>query len=399
MDIIKVPFGYLLDWFCQLSGSYGIALILFSLALKLILFPASCKSKKSMLKMSRMSPRLKALEIECGEDKEKLQKETAKLYKEEGVSMFGGCLWSFVPLLILIPLYYVIREPITYLMHYSAEEAQKIVDVVAQQVNLTSNKFYHQLEVAPILMEYRDAIAAAGIDTAKLHALNFNFLGIDLGVVPDYKFWAFTGISQLVMFAIPVVSAASQLLSMVISQKMSDKVATNNKGEQEENTAASSSKTMMWLMPAMSLYFCFVMPAAMSVYWTAQALFGIVQDVILTLHYRKVYEQEDRVKQEAAAAEAALVAERERIRAERLAQNGGETYVDPNTSKKKMRQKAQKAVQDAADAYAAAKAPAQEQEEAPEEDKHFSGDPERPYCRGRAYKPNRYGRNTAEQQE
>ncbi|MBQ7523349.1 MAG: YidC/Oxa1 family membrane protein insertase, partial [Oscillospiraceae bacterium] len=159
--VITIPFGYLLDWLNTLTGSYGISLILFSLILKLLLLGPAAKSKKSMLKMSRLSPRLKALEIECGEDKQKLQQETAKLYKEEGVSMFGGCLWSFVPLLILIPLYYVIREPITYLMHYTAEEAKTIVEVIAQHIDLPGNAYYHQLVAAPYVMEYKDAIAAA----------------------------------------------------------------------------------------------------------------------------------------------------------------------------------------------------------------------------------------------
>ena len=392
--VITIPFGYLLDWLNTLTGSYGISLILFSLILKLLLLGPAAKSKKSMLKMSRLSPRLKALEIECGEDKQKLQQETAKLYKEEGVSMFGGCLWSFVPLLILIPLYYVIREPITYLMHYTAEEAKTIVEVIAQHIDLPGNAYYHQLVAAPYVMEYKDAIAAAGIDVAKLHALNFKFLGIDLGTIPDFRFWTFTEASQYIMLLFLIVSAASQLVSALIAQKMSDKIATNNRGEQEENATAQTGKTMMWMMPLMSLYFCFIMPAAMSVYWTAQAVLGIVQDVFLTLHFRKVYEEEDRIKRETVAAQDAAAAERERIRAERIAQNGGETWVDPNTSKKKMRQKAQQAAQAEAAAYAAAQSPVEEA--APEEDKHFSGDPERPYCRGRAYKPNRYGRKDAE---
>ena len=229
---------------------------------------------------------------------------------------------------------------------------------------------------------------------AKLHALNFQFLGVDLGTIPDFRFWTFTEASQYIMLLFPIVSAASQLVSALIAQKMSDKIATNNRGEQEENATAQTGKTMMWMMPLMSLYFCFIMPAAMSVYWTAQAVLGIVQDVFLTLHFRKVYEEEDRIKRETVAAQDAAAAERERIRAERIAQNGGETWVDPNTSKKKMRQKAQQAAQAEAAAYAAAQSPVEEA--APEEDKHFSGDPERPYCRGRAYKPNRYGRKDAE---
>ena len=118
-DLIRVPFGYLLDWLYTFTNSYGLALILFSLIVKLVLLPMSVKSKKSMLKMSRLSPQVKALEAKYGDDKQKYQLAVQQMYKEEGVSMGGGCLWSFIPLLILLPLYNVIREPITYMMHNS----------------------------------------------------------------------------------------------------------------------------------------------------------------------------------------------------------------------------------------------------------------------------------------
>ena len=124
MDIIRIPFGYLLEWLYHFSGNYGLALILFALLLKLILLPLSMKSKKSMMKISRVSPKMKALEAKYGDDKAKYQQEVMKLYKEEGVNPTGGCLWSFIPLLLLIPLYQVVRQPMVYLMHLDADLAQ-----------------------------------------------------------------------------------------------------------------------------------------------------------------------------------------------------------------------------------------------------------------------------------
>ena len=400
MDIIRIPFGYLLDWLCQLSGgSYGLALILFSLLIKVVLFPMSAKSKKSMLKMSRLAPQLKALEIECGDNKEKYSQEMSKLYKQEGVSPFGGCLWSFVPLLILLPLYHVIREPITYMLHFSKENAATIVATLKEMGAAVSgkNNFYEQLEVIGFLSANKEAVAAALPELAEqilaIRHIDFTFFGLNLSITPEWKFWAFTSAAQWGMLVLPVLSAASQWLSMVISQKMNNKVATNSNGEQDKaaaDAANQSGKSMMLLMPVMSLYFCFIMPAAISIYWVAQAVFGTLQDVILTKHYRKVYEIEDAQRREVAAAAAAKQAERERIRAERREKYGEEGIVDPNTSKKKLKQQEQEAKAAKAEAYEASKKPAVEAEEA--EDKHFSGDPERPYCRGRGYKPNRYGR-------
>ena len=126
-DIIRVPFGYLLDWLYVFSSNYGVALILFSLIVKLVLLPMSIKSKKSMLKMSRLAPLARSIEAKYGDDRQKAQMAVQQMYKEEGVSMGGGCLWSFIPLLILFPLYYVIREPITYMLHNSRSVSAAIV--------------------------------------------------------------------------------------------------------------------------------------------------------------------------------------------------------------------------------------------------------------------------------
>jgi len=121
MDFIKTIFGYVLEFFYNFTNNYGLALILFSLAVKIILFPASAKSKKSMMKTSRLQPRIKELELAYGDDKQGYQMAVNQLYKDEGVSMFGGCLWSLLPLLIIFPLYRVIQEPLTYVRHLDAD--------------------------------------------------------------------------------------------------------------------------------------------------------------------------------------------------------------------------------------------------------------------------------------
>mgnify|MGYP003300118034 CR=1 FL=1 len=128
MDFIRVPFGYLLAWLYQLTSNYGVALIIFAVVLKLILLPATAKSKKSTMKMSRLQPRLQALQKKYANDQQKLSEATQALYREEGVGMGAGCLWSLIPLFLLIPLYNVVREPITYLLHET--NADKIVEII-----------------------------------------------------------------------------------------------------------------------------------------------------------------------------------------------------------------------------------------------------------------------------
>ena len=391
-DIIRVPFGYLLDWLYVFSSNYGVALILFSLIVKLVLLPMSIKSKKSMLKMSRLAPLARSIEAKYGDDRQKAQMAVQQMYKEEGVSMGGGCLWSFIPLLILFPLYYVIREPITYMLHNSRSVSAAIVAFIrASGVDLGKNTYYAQLAAAGHLGEFAEAIKSVAVmANAKLQAIDFSFLGVDLASIPSFRFWQCEGWSEIGLFLIPVASGALQMLSMFISQKMNNQVATNADGEVDKNAAQMANQTntsMMIMMPLMSLWIGFSMPAAISIYWIAQAVFGTVQDVVLTKHYRKVYDAEDAVRQEKAALRRAEEAEKERQRQLRREQNPDGILAD-NVSKKKLRQQEKEAAEKAARDYAAKKNPELEKEDK----KPLSGIAERPYCRGRAYQADRYGK-------
>ena len=388
-DIIRIPFGYLLDWLYQFTTNYGIALILFSLIVKLVLLPLNAKSKKSMLKMSRVAPLAKALEEKYGDDKAKYQQELMALYKEEGVSTTGGCLWSFIPLLILLPLYYVIREPITYMMHVPSEASAQIVEIIKSHIELGGNTYYHQLAAAPYVGQFMEEIAAALPEVAnKLQNINFSFLGVDLSAIPSWRFWTLTDWNAWGQFLLPILSGGSNLLSMWISQKMNGSVATDDKGEKDEAAAKAnqSMNMMLYLMPLMSVWIGFSMPAAVTVYWIAQAIFSIAIDAFLTVHYRKVYAAEDEVRREKAAQLAAIEAEKERLRAERRAANPD--GITENTSKKKQERKEREEREAAARKFAAEKAGVDA--ETVDTEKCPSGIPDRPYCKGRNYDPDRY---------
>lgn len=394
-DIIRIPFGYLLDWLYQFAGNYGLALILFSLIVKLVLLPMNAKSKKSMLKMSRVAPLAKALEAKYKDDQQKYQQELMKLYKEEGVSTTGGCLWSFIPLLILLPLYYVIREPITYVMHIPADQAAQIVEIIGQHVEFTGNEYYHQLFAAQYIGQYTEEILAAipTLTAEMIAPIDFGFLGINLAAVPSWKIWTATSWSAIGGAILALLSGGSNMLSMWVSQKMNGSVATNDKGEKDEAAAKSNQQMnmMMWMMPIMSIWFGFSMPAAITVYWIAQAVFGLVIDSVLTVHYRKVYAAEDEVRRQKAAILAAEEAEKERLRAERRAANPD--GIVENTSKKKRERKEREEREEAARRYALEKAGIDP--DAPKEvdaEKCPSGVPERPYCKGRNYDPDRYSK-------
>ena len=407
-DLVQVPFGWLLSQLYQFTTNYGLALIIFAFIVKLILLPATAKGKKSTMKMSRISPRAQAIQKKYADDQQKQSQELQKLYKEEGVSMGGGCLWSFLPILVLIPLYTVVRQPITYMLQQSAEVADSIVAAIkaaAPDLFTAQGDFYNQMIAAPQIPNFLAEIKAAGIELTEAAAegINFSFVGIDLAAIPSYKFWAWDWSNvwpQLGGFLMPVLSAGGALLSMVISMRMNNSLVTNEKGIEDKETAKNSqsaqqSKMMMWISPIMSLWIGFSMPAALSLYWFAQGIVTTLADVYLTKKYRKIYDAEDAERLKKHLAEEAVEAEKERVRAERRAANP--EGITSNTSKKKMQQAKQRE-QEAAKAAAAKEYAAKKEGIAPTEEngtEAMSGIAERPYCKGRAYDPNRY-KNTEE---
>ena len=405
-DIIQVPFGWIMAQLYQLTNNYGWALILFAIIVKLVLLPATAKGKKSTMKMSRLSPKLKAIQEKYANDQQKQSAAMQALYKEEGVSMGGGCLWSLLPLLVLFPLYTVVRQPIVYMLGESAEVAGKIVEIIkAGAADRFTGGFYDQMVAAPLIPQFAQQIQEAipNISAATLEGINFNFLGIDLGLTPQWKIfsasWSWTWpVIGAALF--PIFSAGGQLLSMFINQKMNASLVTNEKGVQDKETAdqsqqAQTGKMMMWMGPIMSLFIGYSMPAALSLYWFVQGLVTTISDVILTNKYRKQYDAEDAERLQKYMEEEAIEAEKERIRAERRAANP--EGITANTSKKKMqqaKQKEQEAAKAAAKREYDAKRGIVTEEEA--EPSVMSGIPSRPYCKGRAYDPDRYKNNTEE---
>jgi YidC/Oxa1 family membrane protein insertase len=401
-DLIRVPFGYVLEFLYRFTTNYGLALILFAIIVRLVLIPVNAKSKKSMMKMSRLQPRIQAIQRKYENDKQKQQEEIQKLQQEEGATMgCGGCLWSLVPLFIMLPLYQVVRLPIQYMLHESVDAANAIVEIIknAKPEYFTNNNFYDQMVAASHIGEFAEAIKAAGIQVADrtLESLNFSFLGIDLGQVPNWQIWTWKTFtwSAIGGVIIPLLSAGSQMLQMWLSQRSNNSVITNQDGVQDKEAAQNSqsaqqTKMMMWMMPLMSLWIGFTVPAALSLYWFVGGVVSMIENHIMTNHYRKVYDAEDALRLQAALEREREEAERERVRAEKRAANPD--GITENTSKKKLQQK-HRAEEEAARAAAAKEYAAKKGilEDVPAEEKQaLSGIAERPYCKGRAYDPDRY---------
>ncbi len=371
MDLILYPFAWLLRILYELFNSYGLSLLLFALVIKLILLPFSMKSKKGTMKTARLQPKLKELEKKYAGNKEKYNEEVQKLYKENDVKMLGGCIWSLIPLPILLALYSIIRQPLTYIMQLSKEQISAVSGILTSLGKTVANpdSTYGQIEIAQQIFENFNTVKAAVPQVTKL---DFNFFGINLAATPDYKVifsgnitWAALG-----LFLIPIVSAVLAYVSTKISMMGS------------AQTEQQNMKSMTLMAPIMSLWIGFIMPAGLGIYWIGTSLFAMIQDYILAKYYGVVLDKEDaaRIDKQRAIEEER---ERKRIEYERLKAENANTR-NKNTSKKKV-QKVERSESEKKEAEFEKKKLVEKGVIAPE----AKIDESRPYARGRAFDPNR----------
>jgi len=371
MDIwyyLMIPFTGLLKFFYGFFNNYGLALILFTLVVKVILFPFALKGKKSMIKMNMLNGKLQKLQKMYGNNREKYNLEVQKLYEKENVSPTGGCLWSFLPLLILFPLYAIIRRPLKYWLGLTDAVIANVTAAVAG-AGVVLNPAYPEISSVAAFFTNPGALSAgqAAAEGATLYGINFSFLGIDLAAKPVLKFWE-NGLSwgSIGLFLVPILTAGTAFLSSQIMMK-------TNQINQGDNAAANngSNKMMMILSPLMMLYFSFIMPAGMGLYMIASSLFSMAQEVIcgkmLAKDYAKAAEE---MKQRAIEEKE----EEKRLRREKAEQKAREAEeARKNKGKKK------------------AKADTEDDGRTTAEQKEASRVGIRQYARGRAYDPDRYG--------
>ncbi len=407
--VIMTPFVWVLDTFYSFVGSYGIALILFTLVVRLILFPVSLKGKKSMIQMNMLSGRMQRLQKQYANNPQKYQEELQKLYAKENVNPMGGCLWMFIPMLIIIPLFAIIRQPIKYMMGVVGPDADAMLQAIAQAVNWDSvavemgwinadfiqkameavaegetyiTSFgasvkasgvvptYHQLYLSSLITPenvetVKAAVAAVGTPAKEIFSINYSFLGINLIQEPTWKFWT-NGWSwgSIGLFLLPVASAAISWLMGIVSQK------TNNISRQSNPQMEGTNKLMMLMSPIMFLWFGFSMPASMSVYFMASSLLGIGQEYICSAMLKGDYERAREAQRQREIEEKEEEKRLRREKAEEKARKAEEARL--NKGKKKSKE-------------------AEDDGRATPEQREASRVGIRQYARGRTYEPDRFG--------
>ena len=359
MGIILKPFAMLLMFLYEFFNSYGIALILFGFIVKLVLFPVTLKSKKSMIQMNMLSGRMNQLKAQYGKNPERYNMEIQKLYEEEKGNPMGGCLWSLIPMFVLIGLYGIIREPLTNMMDLPKDMVAQVAELtgVANTGNYPQIAMVQALNDSAVLASVK---AALGDAAAGLQGMDFSFLGMNLADIPSYKFWQ-QGTPGILMFILVLVSVATSYLSMKVS------MSTNQMRKDDGNSQVDQTNKMMtWMMPLMSLWIGFSVPAGLTVYWISQYIMTMLTEVICGKMLKKDYEAA-----RAAAEEAARQAkEDEKRRKEEARLERARRIEEEKLNKKK----------------GIKKDPAQ-----PGVNKDDSREGLRAYARGRAYMPDRFG--------
>ena len=352
MTMILTPFAKLILWFYEITGSYAIALVLFGLVVRMILFPVFLKGRKSMLAMSGLAEKQKVLQQKYMRDRQRYSIELQKLYEEEGVKPSGGCLWSFLPMPFLMLLYLVIRRPLTYLMGMSEDMFNSVSNLLYGEVLDYKNQ---QLQMAQDVFLNHDRITSAVPELSDMPMIDFSFLGANLSSTPHFMFWKQEDLlPAFVLFMIPVVSAVLNIVTTRVSTSVNAKI-TGASRTMDQNT-----KMTMFMMPLFSLWICFTLPAALGIYWIANSIFAIAQEYMnipfLRKHQKKLEEEKVKRKEE----------EKERVKQEKKAQAEAKKKAAEEMRRIQMERKVNKSL-------AAASRVGM-----------------RTYARGRSYDPDRY---------
>lgn len=323
--IIVQPISWLLLTLYELTSNYGLAIVLFTLIMKVVFLPFSMKGKKGMMAMQRFTPKLKELELKYKNDKEKYNLEVQKLYKKEKANPLSGCIWQLLPWPVFIALYDVIRRPLTNLMRLSAEQVTAVIEnptilefLTNSGIDLAKAAQQSQIAIANAIHQNFATLQETVPELAStLVDIDFSFLGLNLSLAPVF------GVINAYWF-LPLISGAVIYLSTLVSQKM---------GGQQTTEQNQQMKMMTYMGPVMSIWIGYMWPAAMAFYWIANSGLGMIQDYFLTVHYRNIFELKDAERAKEDAAEREAVAKKKEEQAQRREQNN--RLNTSNTSSKK----------------------------------------------------------------
>lgn len=271
LGILGLPLGYVMEWLCKIIPNYGLALIVFTVLIKIVTFPLGIKQQKSMAKMQAYQPMMTEIQKKWANDKNRQNQEMMKFQEETGMSMSFGCMPMLVNMLVIFGLIQIIYYPLQYIFHIGT-------DLIAEGLSLAG------MSELSINLQQSHLLAAVNQDPAKFSSLfgdvtdsiaklNLNFLGLDLTIIPSFD--------NLVSLILPVLTVVTMIAMQIITTKMT--------GQQVQG----SMKYMPWVMSLFFAWFCFTVPVGFSLYYAVSNILGLVQSIIL----KKMYDPEEIKKQ------------------------------------------------------------------------------------------------------
>lgn len=279
-------FGYLLQFLYTLVNNYGLAIILFTLIIKLLLLPLSIKQQKTMKKSSELQEKVKVMQFKYKNDPEKLNKEMMNLYKTENVSPFSGCLTSIIQMLLLFSIFYLVRSPLTFMEKIPQENINTYIQQLKDEGKVISN-VYPEID----LIRETELLKEKNPEDQFIEKTNIkmNFLGLDLSKIPQQNMTDYT------VYIIPVLYILSSFISIRITtakqqKDKEDKKSKNIDGNtgkeiEEENNemdaVMQTNKMMSWFVPIMSISIAFIAPLGLALYWLISNILMIAERLII----------------------------------------------------------------------------------------------------------------------
>lgn len=272
-------FGYLLNYLYNLVSNYGLAIILFSLIIKLLMLPLSIKQQKSIKKNSKIQEEMKKIQFKYKNDPEKLNQETIELYKREKMSPFSGCFSAIIQIVLLFAVFYLVRAPLTYMKKIDPEIISKYETQIKEE-NLSTNSAYPEIEVIREIDNLRALERNENKEEIETLNINMEFFGLDLSKVPTQN------LNDFRVYIIPVLYVISSFASMRISTSMQNKqkdLEDTNKSEENElaNSMELANKNMSLFMPIMSVSIAVIAPLGLALYWLLNNVLMILERLIL----------------------------------------------------------------------------------------------------------------------
>ena len=315
MSFFANIFGYVLKFLYDLIGNYGVAIILFSILIKVIMLPLTIKQQKTLKKNEKIQKEMKQIQFKYKNDPEKLNQEVMNLYKREGMNPLSGCLGSIIQLVLLFSVFLLVRSPLTYMVKMDSNVINNLESIVAEQDSNTNNaykeiaiiQYVKNLESQPSVNENEesnnDELTENEIEESETKEkfdvnkykneidINMDFFGIDLSQVPTQN------LSNWKALIIPILYVISSFISIKLTSPSTRKEEKNlitdgNKEQSEEvNPMGDASKTMTWMMPIMSVSIAIIAPLGLALYWLMNNILMIVEKLVLNKIFNKKEEE------------------------------------------------------------------------------------------------------------